>query len=108
MQNGKPQQLAHHVFFWLKNPDSKTDLDTLLAGIRTLAKIEQVLEIHIGVPAGVAARPVLDASYSASELILFDSVADHDAYQVHPLHQQFIAEHSHLWTKVVVYDSLDV
>ena len=35
-------KLVHHVFFWLKNPDSKDDLAKLLTGLRTLAKIETV------------------------------------------------------------------
>ncbi|MCA1758894.1 MAG: Dabb family protein [Bacteroidales bacterium] len=28
-------------------------------------------------------------------------------YQVHPLHVKFVEENSHLWDKVVVYDSVD-
>ena len=46
-----PAPLVHHVFFWLKNPDSKADLAQLLAGIRGLAAIEVVRGIHVGVPA---------------------------------------------------------
>ena len=64
------KQLAHHVFFWLKNPDSREDLNKLLAGLRTLEKIESVRRIHIGVPASTETRDVVDSSYSASELIL--------------------------------------
>jgi hypothetical protein len=37
-----PAKLAHHVFFWLKNPESKEDLANLIAGIRTLGQIETV------------------------------------------------------------------
>src|SRR5690606_21469611 len=31
----KKPQLAHHVFFWLKNPDSKEDLNKLIEGLKT-------------------------------------------------------------------------
>ncbi|HYC69954.1 MAG TPA: Dabb family protein [Opitutaceae bacterium] len=101
-------KLAHHVFFWLKNPDSNEDLAKLIAGIKSLAAIETVRGLHVGVPASVEPRPVVDGSYSASELLFFDDIAGQDAYQVHPLHKKFIAEHAHLWRKVVVYDTAAV
>lgn len=102
------KQLAHHVFFWLKNPESKEDLKKLVEGLRTLEKIESVRKLHVGVPASTAKRDVVDNSYSVSELIFFDDVAGQDAYQVHPIHEKFVEQYSHLWQKVIVYDSIDV
>lgn len=96
--------VVHHVFFWLKNPKSKDDLARLLAGLRTLGAIETVKAIHIGVPAETEQRGVVDASYSASEILFFDDVAGQNAYQVHPIHQKFVADCQHLWERVVVYD----
>ncbi|WP_369935410.1 Dabb family protein [Xanthomonas tesorieronis] len=96
--------VVHHVFFWLKRPDSKEDLTKLLAGLRTLAGIDTVRGIHIGVPAETEQRGVVDGSYSASELLFFDDVAGQNAYQVHPIHKQFVADCEHLWQRVVVYD----
>ena len=64
MDTKEKKQLAHHVFFWLKNPGSKEDLEKLIAGLRTLAKIETIKAIHIGVPASTEVRPVVDNSYS--------------------------------------------
>jgi hypothetical protein len=96
--------VVHHVFFWLKNPQSKDDLARLLAGLRTLGGIETVKAIHIGVPAETEQRGVVDASYSASEILFFDDVAGQNAYQVHPIHQKFVADCQHLWERVVVYD----
>src|SRR5690606_37906599 len=55
--------VVHHVFFWLKNPDSSEDLAKLLAGLRTLAGIDTVRGIHIGVPADTEQRGVVDGSY---------------------------------------------
>jgi hypothetical protein len=101
-----PAKLVHHVFFWLKNPDSKEDLAQLLAGIRGLGAIETVRGIHVGVPASTEKRDVVDNSYSASEILYFDDTAGQKTYQDHPLHQKFVAECSHLWSKVVVYDAV--
>lgn len=100
--------VIHHVFFWLKNPASKEDLDKLLAGLRTLKGIETVRQIHIGVPASTEKRDVVDNSYNASELLFFDDLAGQKTYQDHPIHQKFVADCSHLWEKVIVYDAMDV
>jgi hypothetical protein len=99
-------RLVHHVFFWLKNPASKEDLAQLLAGIRGLARIETVRSIHVGVPASTEKRDVVENSYSASELLTFDDLEGQATYQAHPLHKQFVDENSHLWSKVVVFDSI--
>ena len=103
----KKAPLAHHVFFWLKNPTSTADRDKLIQGIKGLAKIEQVRAIHVGVPASTEKREVVDNSYSVSELLFFDNTVDQKTYQEHPLHQKFIQEHSMLWEKVVVYDTME-
>ena len=97
-------QLAHHVFFWLKDPDATADRDALIEGVRALAAIPGIRALHVGVPAAVEPRPVVDSSYSVSELLFFDTVDDQNAYQAHPLHQAFIARFSPLWSRVVVYD----
>lgn len=102
------KQLVHHVFFWLKNPASKEDLNKLIEGLQTLQKIETVRKIHIGVPASTEVRPVIDSSYSASELLFFDDLEGQQVYQDHPVHQEFVKNYSHLWEKVVVYDSIDI
>jgi hypothetical protein len=105
MKEEKPT-LVHHVFFWLKNPDSKEDLAKLLAGVKSLSKIETIRKIHVGVPASTEKRDVVDNSYSVSELMFFDDTAGQKTYQDHPIHQKFIADCSALWEKVVVYDTM--
>ncbi len=105
MQPNKKKQISHHVFFWLKNPDSKEDLRKLIEGVQTLSKIETIRDFHIGVPASTEKRPVVDASFSVSELLFFDDVEGQNIYQEHPVHQKFVENYSHLWEKVIVYDS---
>ena len=108
MKHTDKKQLVHHVFFWLKNRESKEDLSKLLEGLRTLEKIESIRKLHIGVPASTEKRDVVDNSYSASELMFFDDTAGQKIYQDHPVHQKFIKDCGHLWEKVIVYDSMDV
>ena len=101
------KQLVHHVFFWLKRPDSKEDLAKLLAGLQSLKQIETIRKIHIGVPASTEKRHVVDSSYSASELMFFDDLEGQKIYQDHPIHQKFIADCSDLWERVIVYDAME-
>jgi hypothetical protein len=100
--------LAHHVFFWLKNPDSTEDRDKLVEGLRTLAKIETIKQIHIGVLASTEKRDVVDTSWQVSELMFFSDLAGQATYQSHPIHLDFVKNCSHLWAKVIVYDALEV
>lgn len=97
----------HHVYFWLKNAGSVEDHDALIAGLRKLSKVSTIREVHIGVPAGTS-RDVIETSYSVSWMLKFDTPADQDSYQTDPIHLQFVKECSHLWSKVIVYDSIDV
>lgn len=106
IKKDKPR-LVHHVFFWLKNPSSTADRDKLLAGVKSLKKIETIRMLHVGIPASTEKRDVVDNSYHVSELMFFDNVEDQKVYQDHPIHQQFIKEHSMLWEKVVVYDTME-
>ena len=100
--------LFHQVFFWLKSAGSKADRDQLIAGLKTLKAIDLIQQLHVGVPAPTEKRDVVDSSYDVSELMVFASVEDQKRYQDHPLHQKFVADCGHLWSKVVVYDSMSV
>lgn len=100
--------LIHHALFWLKTPGAGPDRDLLIAGLRKLKEVEFICALHIGVPAATEQRDVVDASYDVSELMFFDSVADQKAYQDHPVHKRFVETCSHLWARVVVYDSIDL
>jgi hypothetical protein len=101
-------KIVHHVFFWLKNPDSAADREALIAGVRGLGKVEVVRSVQVGVPASTEQRDVVDSSFHVSELMVFDNVADQKTYQDHPVHKDFIAKCGHLWAKVVVYDMVTV
>lgn len=106
----KPQKLKnkfiHHVYFWLKNNSSKRDKQKLVEGLKSLTGIKSIDMYHIGEPAGTS-RDVIDSSYSLSWMLVFKNKEDQDRYQDDPIHLQFVKEYSHLWSKVVVYDSVD-
>ncbi len=99
--------LVHHVFFWLKEPKNETHKKQLVAALNELLKVKTIRISHVGFPAGTESRDVVDHSYSVSYMVMFDNQTDQDAYQIDPIHLKFVEENSHLWNKVVVYDSLD-
>jgi hypothetical protein len=97
----------HHVFFWLKNHESNNDRNNLIEGLKKLSGAPIIKDFHIGVPAATI-RQVIDTSYAVSWLLLFESKEDQDSYQTDPMHLKFIEECSHLWDKVIVYDTVGI
>jgi len=97
---------VHHDYFWLKNPDSKEDKVRLLEGLSHLSKVNTIKMFHIGVPAATN-RDVMDRSYAASWLAIFDDQPAQDSYQKDPIHLKFVDDCSSLWSKVIVYGSVD-
>lgn len=102
---------VHMVFFWLK-PDKPDDdqisyreafLNFL---IEFIDQIDFIKEKHIGVPGGTFAREVVDASYHFSLVVTFRNKAEHDEYQEHPAHKEFIENTNYLLDRVQVYDSI--
>lgn len=100
------QGLVHHVFFWLKNPNSEEDRFLFLENIQQLGEIEAVKAFHVGVPADTEKRPVIDNSYTFSLVTVFDSIEAEAEYQTHPKHLSFIENCKVLWDRVQVYDSM--
>ena len=99
--------LIHHVFFWLKKPNNQAHRKQFENAMNNLLKVETIKISHVGVPAATEERGVVENSYTYSFMVMFDSLDDQNIYQKHPLHLKFIEENSHLWNKVVVYDSVD-
>lgn len=103
----KKEMFIHHVYFWLKNPDSKEDKAKLIEGLKKLSKVSTIKTFYIGQPAATR-REVIDSSYAVSWLLFFETAAAQDSYQTDPIHLKFIEECSSLWSKVIVYDTIDV
>lgn len=90
----------------MKNPGNQADREQLMEGLKTLTGVKQVKQLLIGTPARTEQRSVVDSTYDVSELMYFDSAAEQDEYQEHPVHKAFVEKYSHLWEKVIVYDML--
>lgn len=95
----------HHVYFWLSNPESSADRNQLIEGLDKLSSVATIKSFHIGLPAATS-REVIDSSYSVSWLLLFKNKEDQDSYQTDPIHLKFVEDCKHLWSKVVVYDTV--
>lgn len=95
----------HHVYFWLSNLKSNTDRNQLIEGLNKLSSVTTIKTFHIGLPAATS-REVIDSSYSVSWLLLFKSKEDQDSYQTDPIHLKFVEDCKHLWSKVIVYDTV--
>lgn len=97
--------MEHHVYFWLKegcrNDVQRTEFEKALA---ELTDIDLVAGGRWAVPAKVEIRPVVDQSWDYALSMQFDSLDDHDAYQVHPSHTAFIEGYREWWAKVLVMD----
>jgi hypothetical protein len=98
---------VHHVYFWFKKPVTVKSRNRFEKALKKLVSIETIAEKHIGIPASTR-REVVDRSYTYSLLVTFKNKEDHDIYQSHPIHLEFIAECNDLWEKVVVYDSVSI
>lgn len=96
---------VHHVFFYLNHSDA-ANIQSLIEGLERLSKAPIIKQSHIGIPAGTN-RDVVERSYNVSWLVFFNNAAEQDSYQTDPIHLQFVKECSHLWKKVVVYDSVN-
>lgn len=96
--------LTHHVLFWLKADTTEEQKKAFRGGLESLKGVETIKSIYIGTPAPIE-RAVVDTSYTFSLLIVFDDLAGHDVYQVHPIHQAFLEEFRVFFEKVVIYDA---
>lgn len=97
--------MIHTVFFWLKDGLSDEQRASFESELAKLPAIETVASGVIGRPAPTSERPVTDHSFSFHLSLSFDSIAEHDAYQIHPDHDVFVEKCKDLWDRVVVYDS---
>lgn len=96
---------AHTVYFWLKQPDEKADRSAFEKALRTFLDASAYAKTKfIGYPPA-ASRAVVDGSFTYSLIVTFASAEDQKAYQDEAPHKRFVETASHLWEKVIVYDS---
>jgi hypothetical protein len=95
---------SHVVILWT-DPSKPTAADELIAGAeRYLRPIAGIVGFHVGkmIPSH---RPVVEQSYQVGLNVTFVSKQAQDAYQVDPLHIEFVEKVlKPVCKKVVVYD----
>jgi hypothetical protein len=96
---------THSVYFWLRDDLSADATKRFVDGIRSLTTIESVQHGFIGRPAATD-REIIDRSYSYALIVSFANDADHETYQVHPVHDRFREQCGGSWKKIVIYDAV--
>ncbi len=98
-------QLAHTVFFKLKDNSGEARAKLLAACKVYLTKHEGTISFATGTVANDLRREVNDRDWDVSLHLLFVNKAAHDKYHDHPRHLKFIEDNKENWEKVRVFDA---
>ena len=98
--------LAHNVFFSLHDSSEAARAKLVASCKKYLANHPGTVFFACGTLATSLRRPVNDLQFDVALHVVFESQAAHDAYQVAPLHQEFVNENKDTWKNVRVFDSL--
>jgi hypothetical protein len=96
--------LAHDVFFTLHDASAEARARLVAACSKYLSGHDGSVFMSVGLPAPEFNRPVNDHGFDVALHVYFKDKASHDAYQVHPRHQQFLEESQANWKQVRVFD----
>src|SRR4051794_30381268 len=102
MADAAGPQLAHNVFFTLHDASPAARQALLDACRKYLTGHPGTVAFACGTLAEGLDRPVNDRGFDVALLLVFEDRAAHDAYQVDPRHQQFVAEGRANWKQVRV------
>lgn len=94
---------THTVFFWLWKTTTPSQRLAFRKGLEDLLKDPNVRQSTIGEPAKTD-RDVVDNSFDFGVVATFDSLEDHNAYQIGHHHDVFLRQCKELWSRVQVYD----
>lgn len=100
-----PPMLVHNVFFTLHESTPATRKKLVDDCYKYLSGHPGVAYFSAGLLSPSLSRPVNDREFDVALHVVFRSMADHDAYQAHPRHKQFIDENKPTWKTVRVFDS---
>jgi hypothetical protein len=95
---------VHTVFFWLDKKLNEEQRQAFCDAATSLTTIKPCVAAYIGQPANTT-RPVIDRTYDYSLTCIFENQADHDSYQDHPVHLDFINKHAKDWARALIYDA---
>lgn len=98
-------QLAHMVYFKLKDDSGDAKEKLVIACKEYLSKHDGTVYFSVGVLAKDLDREVNDMDFDVSLNLVFRNKKAHDTYQTHPRHLKFIEENKESWDVVRVFDS---
>ncbi len=98
--------MIHTVYFWLQPGLDSAARENFVQGAKALVAAPTVQHCFVGAPAPTPKRDVTDHSFDYSLHLHFATVADHDAYQVDPVHLKFVEEQAAKFATVKVLDTL--
>ena len=95
----------HTVYFWLNKDNPELLKEFKEVALPKLATVPSIKNVYWGPPAGTP-RDVVDNSYDISWIVTFNNAAEQEAYQVDPMHLEFVEKYKSLFERVQVYDNL--
>jgi hypothetical protein len=102
--SGTAPMLSHAVYFTLKDRSPAASAALVESCRKHLTGHPGTTYFSAGTRAAYD-RQVNDRDFDVMLLIVFESPAAHDAYQVAERHQQFVAENATTWAAVRVFDA---
>ena len=96
---------THSVFFTLKDSSVEACRKLVSECDRWLQKHDGCVFYDAGVRAEAYSRPVNDQEFHVALLLVFETAAQHDAYQVSERHKAFVAANNSNWARIRVFDS---
>ncbi len=97
--------VRHSVFFWLDKSLSDEQKASFEDGLRALFEIDCVSNGSFGKTADTPERPVTQNTFDYALVLEFDSVEQHNEYQVHADHGVFVDSFKQWFDEVRVYDT---
>jgi len=97
--------IVHNVYFTLHQNSPAARQKLVDDCQKYLSGHPGVVYFSAGILCDTLDRPVNDREFDVGLHVVFRTLADHDAYQQHPRHLQFIEENKATWKKVRVFDS---
>jgi len=95
---------SHVVIFWTDPAQPKAAEELIAGAEKYLRPVPGVLHFHVG-RMSPSPRPVVDQSYQVALNLIFPTKQAEQAYQVHPLHLEFVEKvFKRVCQKAVIYD----
>lgn len=97
---------AHNVYFSFIEPTEENTAALVADAYEYLAKIDGIEFFACGTHEALLDREVNDHDWDVGLHVVFTDLAAHDAYQVAPSHDEFVARNKDNWQSVRVFDTV--